>query len=554
MKSLKLTMLTLSSALCLTLGAFCMVDANVAKADNATGTTPVLSTTKVQISKNNDKMLLVTAIKDMTDVYEVGYTFTNDVETICEETSKYYTSIGDGTTTLTAGDIFDEAWTDGDDVGMIIWEVEFGFGTTYEYKAYAKVGERNEEGALVAPTTENVVTPANAISNTFYSATFKAEDEVVFSQIYNNVESLAEPEVPFKVGYVGAWEEYNPAAGNVTVNATYTAVDYTQYPIYKISADMDMRNDVCKVTLPEEVNGYQKIYAKLASYTANPNYETGATINEDGTLNVPKGAPNLGENLIRLFMYKDGTYATVEIALTKATMVISTYEDMQAFHDLWNSAALVSGYYVLGGNVDWGNKKWAPGYANSGKAFNGVLDGRGYKFAGYEAHYGLCQTVGGDATIKNVHFKPLIRGMGQGGGVCLQNKGTIENCVIEVTINSVEQELYSGITKNNEQGIIKNCIVILAGYKSVYKAKENMDAIAYSAAANSIQNCYAVTTLGSDAPVKMSAMYNQTVTDGLYNSVADFFEDVTALDKANGWSSFWKIENGGLYFKDTKVL
>jgi hypothetical protein len=49
-------------------------------------------------------------------------------------------------------------------------------------------------------------------------------------------------------------------------------------------------------------------------------------------------------------------------------------------------------------------------------------------------------------------------------------------------------------------------------------------------------------------------MYGDTVTDGLYNSATDFFTGVTELPSANGWNSYWKIENGGLYFNGAKVL
>ncbi len=568
MKSLKLTMLTLSSALCLTLGAFCMVDANVAKADNATGTTPVLSTTKVQISKNNDKMLLVTAIKDMTDVYEVGYMFTDEVETIFEETTKYYTSIGDGTTTLTAGDIFDEAWTDGDDVGMIIWEVEFGFGTTYEYKAYAKVGERNEEGALVAPTTENVVTPASAISNTFYSATFKAEDEVVFSQIYNNVNNLAEPEVPFKAGYVGAWEEYNPAAGNVTVNATYTEMDYTQYPIYQVSAEMDGRYDGT-VTLPEEVSGYQKIYAKLASYTANPNYETGATINEDGTLNVPKGAPNAGQNLIRMFMNKGNEYATVEISLFKAKAIIKTRDDLKVLLNDLNNGATKNQHYVLGADIDWADPdngkptNWMPGWSTGKKNFQGTLDGRGHTIANYYAQYGLCYILEKGAQIKNVHLKPVIRtNTTKVSGVCLINEGTVENCFVDISITDAERTVQvGGVVANNEKGVISNCIVTISKFVSTTDANwigdVNMSAITLTksiAGSGSESNCYAINKIATEQYLHVNDMFGDTATAGLFTSARDFFGGVTSLSTENGWSSYWKIENGGLYFNGAKVL
>ena len=40
-------------------------------------------------------------------------------------------------------------------------------------------------------------------------------------------DSITEPTVPNHVGYTGVWESYTLGAQNVTVNAVYTAIEYT---------------------------------------------------------------------------------------------------------------------------------------------------------------------------------------------------------------------------------------------------------------------------------------------------------------------------------------
>ena len=123
MKKIKITTLAFVCAICMLFGTMMFANANVVNAYAVADETPTFSATKVMISNSKDKMLLATAIKNYNDVYEIGYEFTNEVETVLSETKKYYSSISNGTTTLTAGDIFDEDWASEENVGMIIWEI-----------------------------------------------------------------------------------------------------------------------------------------------------------------------------------------------------------------------------------------------------------------------------------------------------------------------------------------------------------------------------------------------------------------------------------------------
>lgn len=71
--------------------------------------------------------------------------------------------------------------------------------------------------------TVNAVYAANQ-----YTVTFKADDVVVDTCTYTVEEkNVTVPQVPAKTGYTGAWEEYSLTTGNVTVNAVYTAKQYS---------------------------------------------------------------------------------------------------------------------------------------------------------------------------------------------------------------------------------------------------------------------------------------------------------------------------------------
>ena len=101
-----------------------------------------LTATKVSVSSDLQHMLLVTVIKDVTDVYEVGYDFGTALtaeEKEKTDTDKYYTSIkvSEGTeneTTWTAKDIFGDEYATTD--AMIVWQIKYDCTKEYTVNAY----------------------------------------------------------------------------------------------------------------------------------------------------------------------------------------------------------------------------------------------------------------------------------------------------------------------------------------------------------------------------------------------------------------------------------
>ncbi len=76
-------------------------------------------------------------------------------------------------------------------------------------------------------TTGNVT--VNAVyTPVTYAVTFKADNGVVDTLTYTvENKNITEPDVPCKTGYTGVWESYSLKTGNITVNAVYTAKQYT---------------------------------------------------------------------------------------------------------------------------------------------------------------------------------------------------------------------------------------------------------------------------------------------------------------------------------------
>ena len=69
----------------------------------------------------------------------------------------------------------------------------------------------------------------SACQKTEYVATFVAEGQTVAEcSFYKGDTTLSQvPFVPSKVGYTGAWENYALGEENITINAVYTAIEYT---------------------------------------------------------------------------------------------------------------------------------------------------------------------------------------------------------------------------------------------------------------------------------------------------------------------------------------
>ncbi|MBQ6979532.1 MAG: DUF4838 domain-containing protein [Clostridia bacterium] len=150
MRKIGLTALSIICALCAVFSLFTMTNVNTAKAARQAGGV-TLSKTKYNVSSDNKGMLLVTGIKDYSDVYEVGYTFYDGGRDITEsvykyhaETTKFYTAIRTGETVTRASDLFGAEYS-----AMIIWEVGYTPESSFTYQAYAKVGNR-EGGYLVS--------------------------------------------------------------------------------------------------------------------------------------------------------------------------------------------------------------------------------------------------------------------------------------------------------------------------------------------------------------------------------------------------------------------
>ena len=128
MKKLLLAILSLTFCFCLALSMPFSASANEQNAE-------IFTETKVQISTNGDKMLVVTGIKDVSLIYQLGYEI-NGTDYVgvggdIAETNKYYEGLTLGEVTKSASEMFDGA------VGLLVWEIAYDSSLSYDIVPYA---------------------------------------------------------------------------------------------------------------------------------------------------------------------------------------------------------------------------------------------------------------------------------------------------------------------------------------------------------------------------------------------------------------------------------
>lgn len=116
-----------------------------------------------------------------------------------------------------------------------------------------------------------------------HSVTFVADGVVVAKEYYTNVgDVIEEPEVPYKAGYTGTWEEYTLTGGNVSVRAIYipdvysitfiadgVTVDVMYYSIFTDSASFNAPS----VPYKEGYTGeWEEFYLSSGDMTVNAEY------------------------------------------------------------------------------------------------------------------------------------------------------------------------------------------------------------------------------------------------------------------------------------------
>ena len=268
LKKIMLFFLTAITVICVSLGVVNMLgERRIALADAEVS---LSSKTVAKRTTAGDKMLLVTAILNYGDVYEIGYTFKDknnaDVALTTYEarTGRYYSSITSGTKTQTAEDLFGKTYAG---AGLIIWEVEWQAGVNFQ--AYAKKGTRDDNGAL---TTDNTVTINGTVKCSDnlvkYEVVFYDEDgktELDRQTVFAGDTPVYNGETPTKAAtaqYTYTFNGWSPAISAVSANAEYVAQYAATVNNYTVKFDTDGGSEIAAQSVP-----YGTAASELSAFT-----------------------------------------------------------------------------------------------------------------------------------------------------------------------------------------------------------------------------------------------------------------------------------------------
>ncbi|MCI8458831.1 MAG: right-handed parallel beta-helix repeat-containing protein [Clostridia bacterium] len=220
-----------------------------------------------------------------------------------------------------------------------------------------------------------------------------------------------------------------------------------------------------------------------------------------------------GDKRLRVFV--DNAYT--EITVRVVTKVVKTPEDFDSIRNNLN------GVYVLGNDIDFGNRMFWPigkSVSESGntKPFEGVFDGMGYAVKnvtvqaldyatgedgqgqgpslgsvegnGRNYNNGIFMTTSSNAKIINTDFVNItVNCQGLGGAVAGSNGGLIKNCRVTCTLSHKGYAEHSagiaGINAGGDSaGRIENCIVVYTATGGGSRGIADWNS-------GTIRNCYA---------------------------------------------------------------
>ena len=237
MKKITIALLGMAGIVCLSTSAGLMMKNASAETVEQTHTVE-LSKTVYKVSKDNQKMLLVTAIKDFSLVYEIGYDFKGYTvgENDIAATNKYYDTLTTGGVMEDADDIFGVEW---EGAKLLVWEV--ANTENVSFTAYAKEAVLKDD-ILVKPETEIKVLGTER-NNAKYTVTYVNEDGSVLAteEVYNGkVPSyIGTPTQEATAQYTYEFNCWDKEFAPVTEDVTYTAMYTPTTREYTITFDVD---------------------------------------------------------------------------------------------------------------------------------------------------------------------------------------------------------------------------------------------------------------------------------------------------------------------------
>ena len=383
-----------------------------------------------------------------------------------------------------------------------------------------------------------------------------------------NWTSNAEDIVSVKDGVITAM-----GVGEATLTASvlgYTDTVTVTVTDTRTTANLDAVDYDLSTTDALTVSGVEADVQRVFMCKGEEEVDVTASATQSGTT-VSVAAATLNELSAGEWQVKVATQDTYYVAnVTVATILIDDEDAMKDFYDMLmttstnsDGAAETEDYYVVvTDNINLTESFWT----NKHRGFGGMFDGRGHVIDGLQVSSRMFRYMTG--TFKNVAFTNYVATSGN-TAYCFfadngSDKGVISNVYIQGTVGAAAGTNGESFLGLDSFDLVENVVLDV-----VYTAKAtNLSTDIYVVCGNrgtpatdafSSSKIYAIATVKNSDTVNLSCVkLGDGTTAGTVYADADALvaaenADGKMFDSADGWASYWVLQNDGIYFNGVKV-
>ena len=402
----------------------------------------------------------------------------------------------------------------------------------------------------VVITATNEVYAGNSINVSATNATLTLKETIDGVTLVNGVLTVADT-----------------VEGNTVITLVATSKYFAgiskEYTVTVLANSYEVTTGVENITIEKAIIGVTESALDIKVTFNGTEITEGYTIESDNEA-VAKVVGNkvvyMGEGNANINVKVDGAIiGTLPIAVNVAYIPVKTAADFIAIGT--NNASMAK-KYILMNDIDFegATVNALSSYdSRNTQSFTGVFDGNGYSFKNLKLAQSNVAGSGTDVSLFGYmnNANAVIRNLsvigveidGKGGVLSSwANRGTIENCYVEVTVTgtnnvSSQNDIGAFIWRCQQPITMKNCI-------SVVTVAEGVNTTYVGAVVGMhlgvMENCQAIVVSGNALKVFTSehATVKGTVTkSAVYTSVADFYANV---DKSAYSSDIWVLVDGYL--------
>ena len=567
----------LLSVLCLFMGISC------------TSAEPVysisLNKSKMNLAVGGTSTLAATIREDGTPIEAPAEWASSDENVITVDANGKVTGVADGTATVTATykevSATCEVTVKAVEVTLTLSETQLalyegetatltvtasdGGSYTYEWESSDEAVATVEDGVITAISAGETVVSASYAGITVSCNLTVEVEELFLTLSKTSVNMHVGDEETIVARFIGGSSQ--PAVTWESSDETVATVENGKITALKSGSTVitaEAGNDLtatCNVTVSDE---YELIFPALGDLYINEATDLNIIIKKNGVVDTEGEAIITGDGFTtqggKITPVQSGAISiTVSYAGQIRTQDVNVYQKITTKAELEAVSNDLTGWYRLANDIDMQGGTFnsiAHYTAAANVGFDGVFEGGGHcvmnfipVYNGVESNNSaLFGQIGTKGVVRNLNVINVKLTKAITGGLVTINRGTVENCFVNVTIAHAEgtssnrQNNPTGGVVSKNYGTIKNVVSVVTLDSSLTSDKlVSVGAfVGRSYASSTIENCYSISSSAigfyeSATPTNdgNNAMLGTQTNTKDYDSLDAFYGEVSALE---GWT------------------